>query len=116
MKKLLLVGLLVLGSVSAFAKNIEILRIGIYTQVGSVTEFCNVNSAYIKADGVWVKQNSNLGRVFTLDVPKDAKLLIRNASVGYSEEECRKIVIEKEDGSEIRGERIPGTINFEIFL
>jgi hypothetical protein len=115
MKKLL-IGLLAFGSISAFAKNVEILRVGIYTQVGSVTEFCNVNSAYLKVNGVWTRQNSNLGRVFKLDVPKDAKLLIRNASVGYSEEECSKIVIEREDGSEIRGERIPGTINFEINL
>ena len=102
-----------LGSLSSFA---GVLKVGIYSQIGSVNEFCHVNSAYIFVDGTRVKSNANLGKIFKLDVPEGAKLLIRDASMGRNLDECDKIVLQKENGLEIKAQRTLGTINFEIQL
>lgn len=112
MKKII-IGLIALSSISAFA---ETVKIGIYSQVGTVTEFCSVNSAYVFVDGIKTATNANLGKIFKLQVPETSKLVIRDASVGRGSNECNNIVIEKEDGTEIKAKQIAGTINFEIEL
>jgi hypothetical protein len=109
--KTIIIGLVALSSISAFA---ETLKVGIYSQVGSVTEFCSVNSAYIFVNDVKTASNANLGKIFKLQVPENSRLVIRDASVGRGQNECNKIVIEKTDGAEIRATQVEGTINFEV--
>jgi hypothetical protein len=111
--KQLIIGLVALSSISAFA---ETVKVGIYSQVGSVTEFCSVNSAHVFVNGIRTASNANLGKIFKLQVPEAGKLTIRDASIGRGANECNKIVIEREDGSEIKGKQVAGTINFEIQL
>jgi hypothetical protein len=111
--KQIIIGLVALSSISAFA---ETVKVGIYSQVGTVTEFCSVNSAYVFVNGTKTASNANLGKIFELQVPETGKLVIRDASVARGANECNKIVIEKEDGSEIKAKQIAGTINFEVQL
>ena len=112
MKKII-IGLVALSSISSFA---ETVKVGIYSQVGTVTEFCSVNSAFVFVNGIRTASNANLGKIFKLQVPETGKLVIRDASLGRGANECNKIVVEREDGSEIKGTQIAGTINFEVQL
>lgn len=111
--KNVIIALVALSSISAFA---ETVKVGVYSQVGTVTEFCSVNSAYVFVNGIKTANNANLGKIFKLNVPESGKLVIRDASIGRGSNECNNIVIEKSDGSEIKAKQTAGTINFEVEL
>ncbi len=79
MKKLL-IALLLCGPTKAFA---ETIKVGIYSQVGTITEFCSVTQGYVFVNGYRTAANENLGKIFQLQVPENAKLVIKKFSPGY---------------------------------
>ncbi len=92
-------------------------RVGIYSQIGDITEFCGISNGYVFIDGIAIARDARFEKLFELTLPPTAKkLTIRNASPGVGSLECTKIVIEKSDGTIIRGKRVSDSIDFEIAL